>query len=103
MHRLFGRGTDIPSNSQLRNRPKGQSAPSTPPYATTVNPVSVTVSVTIGGVQAHVQFSGLTPGAPGVYQINAVVPSGIVTGDALPVTITVAGEVSQPGVTVAVR
>ena len=41
-------------------------------------------------------------GDPGLYQINAVVPSGIVTGDAVPVVISVAGQTSPP-VTMAVR
>jgi len=52
-----------------------------------------------------VTFSGLTPGDPGLYQVNAVVPSGIVTGDAVPVVISVAGQTSpiSPPVTMAVR
>lgn len=79
--------------------PAGQSAPSTPPLATTVNPIAVT----IGGQPGQVQFSGLTPGAPGVYQINVAVPSGIATGDAVSVTISMAGLTSQPGVTMAIR
>ena len=33
--------------------------------------------VTIGGQNADVQFSGLTPGLPGLYQINAVVPASL--------------------------
>jgi trimeric autotransporter adhesin len=69
------------------------------PKATTVNPTTVT----IGGQPAQVQYSGLTPGFAGLYQVNAVVPSGITTGDAVPVTITVAGQTSQPGVTMSVH
>jgi uncharacterized protein (TIGR03437 family) len=71
------------------------------PLSTTVNPVTVT----IGGKPAVVYFAGLTPGDPGLYQINAVVPSGIVTGDAVPVVISVAGQTSpiSPAVTMAVR
>jgi uncharacterized protein (TIGR03437 family) len=80
---------------------EGAPAPTPPPFTTTDN----TVSVTIGGKAATVAFSGLTPGAPGLYQINAVVPSGIVTGDAVPVVISVAGQTSpiSPPVTMAVR
>jgi uncharacterized protein (TIGR03437 family) len=79
--------------------PAGQPAPSTPPLAMTVNQATVT----IGGQPAQVLFSGLTPGAPAVYQINAVVPSGITTGDTVPVTITIAGQTSQTGVTMSVH
>jgi hypothetical protein len=42
-------------------------------------------------------------GASGLYQVNAVVPPGIATGDTVPVTITVAGQTSQPGVTFSVH
>ena len=71
------------------------------PLSTAVNPVTVT----IGGVPATVSFAGLTPGDPGLYQINAVVPSGIVTGNAVPVVISVAGQTSpiSPAVTLAVK
>jgi uncharacterized protein (TIGR03437 family) len=42
---------------------------------TTTTPV-----VLIGGVQASVPFSGLTPQYPGVYQLNVIVPSGVASG-----------------------
>jgi adhesin/invasin len=77
---------------------EGQPAPLQEPLARTDNPVSVT----IGGKPADVLFSGLTPGFAGLYQINAVVPPGITTGDAVPVVISVAGQTS-PTVTIAVR
>jgi uncharacterized protein (TIGR03437 family) len=69
-----------------------------------VSPLSTTVNipaVTIGGQNAAVSFSGLTPGYPGLYQINAVVPAGV-SGDTIPVVVTVAGETSPP-VTLAVQ
>jgi uncharacterized protein (TIGR03437 family) len=80
---------------------EGVAPPSVPTLSTTEN----TVTVTIGGKPATVTFSGLTPGDPGLYQINAVVPSGIVTGDAVPVVISVAGQTSpiNPPVTMAVK
>ena len=60
------------------------------------------VSVTIGGIAATVTFAGLAPGLVGVYQVNAVVPKES-AGDELPVVITVGNQVSQSGVTIAVR
>jgi uncharacterized protein (TIGR03437 family) len=60
------------------------------------------VTVQIGGADAQVLFSGLTAGFAGLYQINAVVPPTAATGNAVPVTITVAGQTSSV-VTMAVQ
>jgi uncharacterized protein (TIGR03437 family) len=77
---------------------EGSPAPSSP-LAWTANPVTVT----IGGVTAPApSFSGLTPTLAGLYQVNVAVPAGIATGDAVPVTLSVAGQ-SSPPVTIAVR
>jgi uncharacterized protein (TIGR03437 family) len=75
----------------------GSAAPSNP-LAYTAN----TVSVTIGGQPATVPFAGLAPGYAGLYQINAKVPSGVPTGDQIPVVITVDG-INSPPVTIAVK
>jgi uncharacterized protein (TIGR03437 family) len=75
----------------------GAPAPSAP-LSQTVSPVTVT----IGGQSAQVSFSGLTPGFPGLYQINAVIPNGVTAGDAVAVVIGVAGQTS-PAVTMAVQ
>jgi uncharacterized protein (TIGR03437 family) len=75
----------------------GQSAPSSP-LARTVDPVTLT----IGGVEAEVFFSGLAPTFAGLYQVNAIVPAGVAPGDAVPVVLSVAGQ-SSPPVTMAVR
>lgn len=75
----------------------GQESPGNP-LATARNPVTVT----IGGVNATVQFAGLTPGLAGLYQINAVVPTGVAPGPAVPVVVTSAGLSSEP-VTIGVR
>ena len=54
------------------------------PLATTLLPATVT----LGGVPLSVEFSGLTPGAVGVYQINVAVPfKGIPTGFDIPLVI----------------
>ena len=80
---------------------EGVAPPGEPPLSTTDNQVPVT----IGGKPATVSFSGLTPGDPGLYQINAVVPPGIAPGDAVPLVISVAGQTSptNPPVMIAVR
>lgn len=66
--------------------------------ASTVNPVTVN----IGGIAVTPSYAGVTPGFPGLYQINVAVPSGVQTGNAVPVTITVAGQTS-PAVTMAIQ
>ena len=65
--------------------------------ARAVNPVTVQ----IGGIAADVVFAGLSPGFAGLYQVNAHVPAGV-SGDAVTLTITVAGQ-SSPPVTMAVH
>lgn len=52
-------------------------------------------TVTIGGIGADVSFSGLAPGFVGLYQVNALVPAGVASGDAVPVVISM----GQPAVT----
>jgi sugar lactone lactonase YvrE len=72
--------------------------------ATPDSPLSNAVnqaSVSIGGQAATVSFAGLVPRYAGLYQINAIVPAGVTSGDAVDVTISVAGQVSPP-VTMAV-
>ncbi len=68
------------------------------------NGLSVTTetpTVTIGGVEAPVSFSGLT-GFVGLYQVNVQVPSEAPTGDAVDVAITIGGVTSNI-VTIAVQ
>jgi uncharacterized protein (TIGR03437 family) len=50
--------------------------------------------VTMGGVNAAVSFSGLAPGFVGLYQVNAVVPPGLASGNQ-PVVISVGGSSSN--------
>jgi uncharacterized protein (TIGR03437 family) len=56
--------------------------------STTTTPV-----VNIGGQQAQVLFSGLSPGFVGLYQVNVVVPPGISAGNQ-PITISIGGQTS---------
>jgi uncharacterized protein (TIGR03437 family) len=65
--------------------------------------VTSPMSITIGGVEARVEFAGLFPGfASGTYQVNATVPAGITPGSAVPMVVTVAGQPGPP-VTLAVQ
>jgi uncharacterized protein (TIGR03437 family) len=54
-----------------------------------------TTQLMIGGQPALVSFSGLTPGFAGLYQVNAVVPSGTQTGTPVPVTLSIDGQTSR--------
>jgi uncharacterized protein (TIGR03437 family) len=77
--------------------PSGAAAGSDPLSHTTSTP-----TVTVGGMPATVLFSGLTPGAVGLYQVNVVVPAGSAKGVAVPVVIGMEGSTSN-AVTIAVQ
>ncbi len=55
--------------------PAGEASPSMPPAEAQTTP-----ELTIGGRTASITFAGLIPGLAGVYQVNAVVPSGLLPG-----------------------
>jgi minor extracellular serine protease Vpr len=62
----------------VNNQPaSGDPAPGGPNLATTKN----TATLTIGGKSVQVLFSGLAPGFPGLYQVNAAVPAGLTAGN----------------------
>jgi uncharacterized protein (TIGR03437 family) len=61
------------------------------------------VGVVIGGKNANVTYSGGAPGlVAGLVQINAQIPTGITTGNSVPVTIQIGGIPAQMEVTIAV-
>ena len=69
--------------------------------ATIANRTMNPVTVSIGGMNAPVTYSGLSVGFAGLYQTNAIVPSGL--SGSQPVVATVgAGNVSRTGVTMSV-
>jgi minor extracellular serine protease Vpr len=81
----------------VTNQPaSGNSALGSPLSTTTTTP-----TVTIGGASANVIFSGLAPGFPGLYQVNAQVPSGISAGNQ-PVVLSIGG-VSSPALMLPVQ
>jgi uncharacterized protein (TIGR03437 family) len=62
------------------------------------------VTVTVGGIEAPLQFAGAAPFAvAGLFQVNAVVPQGTPTGLAVPIVLSVGGVPSPSGVTIAVQ
>jgi minor extracellular serine protease Vpr len=67
----------------------GQPSPSSP-FAQTPN----LPTVTIGGVNAPVSFSGLAPGIVGLYQVNVTVPAGVPSG-MQPVVLSIGGLSTQ--------
>jgi uncharacterized protein (TIGR03437 family) len=64
----------------------------------------ILVKVNIGGINATVSYAGwIADGLAGLYQINAVVPTTVTVGDAVPVVVSVGTANSQSGVTMAVQ
>ena len=74
----------------------GQPAPS-PPLTLLAAP-----TVTINGTNAPVLAAALSPGSSGLYQINAQVPIGVLTGP-VTVLVTVSGVSTQANVTIPYR
>jgi len=90
---VFATGLGPVSNTP----PDGAAAPGNPLSSATAAP-----SVTIGGVSSVVSFAGLAPGSVGIYRIDVEVPSGISSGDAVPLALTIAGSSSNT-VTLAIQ
>jgi uncharacterized protein (TIGR03437 family) len=77
----------------VTNQPlSGDPSPGAPNLATTATP-----TVTIGGRNAQVLFSGLTPGSVGLYQVNVEVPSNAPTGPQ-PIVVSIGGVDSKASI-----
>ncbi len=64
----------------------------------------LTVTATVGGVPATVQYAGSAPGIVyGVMQVNLVIPDNAPSGANVPIIVSVGGSATQAGVTVAVQ
>lgn len=62
------------------------------------------VSVSIGGVNAPVEYAGGSPGSvAGLLQLNIRIPDGIPAGAEVPVILNIGGVSSRSGVTIAIR
>jgi uncharacterized protein (TIGR03437 family) len=71
----------------------GEPTPQPPPLANT----TVLPTVKIGNTNAHVDFSGLSPGWVGLYQVNVDVPSNAGTG-LQPIVVSIGGVDSKASV-----
>ena len=88
---IFGTGLGAVTNSPASG------------VAASGNPLSTTIevpTVTIGGQAAVVEFSGLTSGFVGLYQVNARVPGGLPPGRVPVVISTSAGSSNQAMISV---
>ena len=72
-----------------------QPATGEPALAEPLSWTTNTPSVSVGGRPAGVQFSGLTPGISGLYQLNVIVPADAPSG-LQPVVISIGGIDSKP-------
>jgi uncharacterized protein (TIGR03437 family) len=71
----------------LTAQPTDGAIPGSSPLISTVSKPQVY----IGGVEADVQFSGLNPGAPGLWQLNVIIPNQAFIKGRVPVRIYVDG------------
>jgi uncharacterized protein (TIGR03437 family) len=83
---LFLSGLGSVSNPPQDGSPSVAGSPST---------TIATPTVTIGGANATVVYSGLAPGEVGLYQINVQIPAGVQTGNAVPVVVTLGSGVAN--------
>jgi uncharacterized protein (TIGR03437 family) len=92
---LFGGGAGVTSPFAA----DGQIIPTATPFPT----LAATVTATVAGQPATVDYSGDAPGlVAGVLQVNITIPAGTPSG-AQPVVISVGGVNSQTGITVYVQ
>jgi uncharacterized protein (TIGR03437 family) len=85
----------------------GVTSPATADGAVVGTPLpqlTLPVSVSIGGVDAPVQYAGGVPGSvAGLVQINAQIPTSLSPANGLPIVITIGGVASSNGVTISVN
>ena len=81
----------------MNTPPSGSAAP-TAPLAKVLNEPAVTID----SISAVITFAGLAPSYVGLYQVDVIVPENARAGDAIPVTLIVAGTVSNTA-TIAVQ
>ncbi|HKV38085.1 MAG TPA: hypothetical protein VJX67_02640, partial [Blastocatellia bacterium] len=80
---LYANGLGAVSNQPRSGEPSGASETTSTP------------SVTIGGINAPVRFSGMTPDSVGLYQVNVMVPADAPTGNQQ-IVVRIGGVDSKP-------
>jgi uncharacterized protein (TIGR03437 family) len=107
-HTANSAATPAPAGSIVSLFLTGEGQTSPPGYdgklAASILPTPVLpVSVTIGGLPAHVDYAGAAPGmVAGIMQVNARIPSAVTPGPAVGVTVTVGTAATSGNVTLAV-
>ena len=67
-------------------------------------PIAQPVTVTVGGLNAQVQYAGGAPGQlAGLLQVNVQLPLKIAAGPSVPIVLSMGGQASQASVTLSVR
>jgi uncharacterized protein (TIGR03437 family) len=61
------------------------------------------LTVTIGGINAPLDYKGVAPGFVGLYQVNAHIPAGVTSGNAVQVQLTDAAGNKSNIATIAVK
>jgi len=87
-------------NSAMNPAPRGSIVSF---YATGQGSGTGTVSLTVGGYPAQLQYAGPAPDFPGLMQINAEIPGGFLAPGIQPVLLSIGGASSQAGVTIAIN
>jgi len=92
---IYATGTGAQLLNSITRSPISLASGAPTPFVNTANDplyiTSFTPTVTIGGVPAAVEFSGLTPGFVGLWQINVRIPANAPTGNEIPLIISVDG------------
>jgi uncharacterized protein (TIGR03437 family) len=92
----------------VTNQP-GDGAPATGLSPTAAEPAALIgcagASGSIGLCSAPVQFSGLAPGFVGLYQVNVQIPSNALSGNQVPLQLSLTGAAGRPSniVTIAIQ
>ena len=92
---IYATGTGAQLLNSITRLPISLASGAPAPIPATANDplylTAFTPTVTIGGVAAAVEFSGLTPGFVGLWQINVRIPANAPTGNEVPLVISVDG------------
>ena len=89
---LFGSGQGVVAPAIATGQPAGAS------------PLSLAngLQLSLGNVSFTPFFAGLSPNFVGLLQINALIPANAPTGGSVPLSISIQGAQSQPGLTIAI-